>query len=215
MNPPKLVCAGLLCCAIGACRGPSAEAPVEASVAAPTVPSAPAAEAPSSPRSDRSIYALPMTLTDQDGAKVGLDVFRGKPVFIGMFYSTCPSSCPVLVSTIKRVMAGLDAGTDAEVRVLLVTFDPEHDTPQVLHAVMTERGLDARWKLASAPDDEVRDLAALLGTQYRRLPDGRNFSHTSSLLLLDRTGAIDMRLDDLTQPIEPLIERARALAAAR
>jgi hypothetical protein len=31
--------------------------------------------------------------------------------------------------------------------------------------------------------------------------------------LLDRAGAIDMRIDDTTQPIEPLVERAKALAA--
>jgi hypothetical protein len=44
------------------------------------------------------------------------------------------------------------------------------------------------------------------------LPDG-SFSHTSSIVLLDRSGAIDTRLDDTSQPIEPLVERARALAA--
>ena len=160
-----------------------------------------------------SIYALPMTLTDQDGEKVGLDVFRGKPVFIAMFYSSCPSACPILVSAITRIMWGLDAGMDSEIRALLVSFDPEHDTPEVLHAAFAERGLDSRWKLASAPDDQVRDLAALLGIQYRRLPDGKNFNHTSSIVLLDWTGAIDMRLDDTAQPVEPLIVRARALAS--
>jgi protein SCO1/2 len=160
----------------------------------------------------RSIYALTMSLTDQDGRAVGLDVFRGKPVFIGMFYGTCPSACPLLVSTIRRAMSELDPAADAEVRVLLVSFDPERDTPQTLRALVTQGGLDARWKLASAPQDQVRDLAALLGIQYRRLPDG-SFNHTSSIVLLDRAGAIDMRLDDTSQPIEPLVERARALAA--
>ncbi len=208
--------AGVVCGVLGGCHGQAAESSGETSTAlpAPASASAPAPEAAVPPRSDQSIYALPMTLTDQDGAKVGLDAFRGKPVFIGMFYSTCPSACPILVSTIKRVLSGLDAGLDSDIRVLLVSFDPEHDTPPVLHATAAERGLDARWKLASAPDDQVRDLAALLGIQYRRLPDGRNFSHTSSIVLLDRTGAIDTRLDDMTQPLEPLVLRAHALAAS-
>jgi protein SCO1/2 len=165
-------------------------------------------------RSGRSIYALSMTLTDQDGRKVGLDAFRGKPVFVGMFYGACPSACPLLISTIRRAMSELDASTDAEVRVLLVSFDPERDTPEALHAIAVQRGLDVRWKLANAPEDQVRDLAALLGIQYRRLPDG-SFSHTSSIVLLDRAGAIDTRIDDTSQPIEPLVERARALAATQ
>jgi protein SCO1/2 len=198
-----------LCTLIG-CHEPVSGGAPEASTAA--VASAPFDDASVAPRSDRSIYALSMNLTDQDGRRVGLDVFRGKPVFIGMFYGTCPSACPLLISTIRRTMSELDAGTDAEVRVLLVSFDPERDTPQALHAIVAERGLDPRWKLASAPEDQVRDLAALLGIQYRRLPDG-SFSHTSSIVLLDRSGAIDMRLDDTTQPVEPLAIRARALAA--
>jgi protein SCO1/2 len=163
-------------------------------------------------REDRSIYALTMTLTDQDGANVGLDAFRGKPTFVGMFYGRCPSACPLLVSTIKRTLTELDPATAAEVRVLLVSFDPEHDTPEALRALAAGRGLDARWKLASAPEDQVRELAAVLGIQYRRLPDG-SFSHTSSIVLLDRAGVIDSRLDDTSEPVEPLVARARAIAA--
>jgi protein SCO1/2 len=154
-----------------------------------------------------------MTLVDQDGARVGLDVFRGKPVFVGMFFSRCPSACPLLVSTVQRMLAELDPAAAAEARVLLVSFDPEHDTPEVLHAVAAQRGLDARWKLASAPEDQVRDLAAVLGIQYRRLPDG-SFSHSTRIVLLDRAGVIDASLEDTSQPVEPLVARARAIAAA-
>jgi protein SCO1/2 len=205
----------LMACALAGCRERTTPGTAASSVPPPSA--APQANASASPRSDRSIYALPMTLTDQDGQKVGLDVFRGRPTFIGMFYSTCPSACPLLVSAIKRVMSGLglDAGTDAEVRVLLVSFDPETDTPDVLRAVVAHRELDARWKLASAPPDQVRELAALLGIQYRRLPDGKGFSHTSTIVLLDREGAIDTRLDDTAQPVEPLVARAKALASLR
>jgi protein SCO1/2 len=207
----RLAIIGLLSSAsLVGCRGLASDGtPGAATTASSPVQSD---QATVSQRGDRSIYALSMNLTDQDGRKIGLDVFRGKPVFIGMFYGTCPSACPLLISTIRRAMSELDSGADEEVRVLLVSFDPDRDTPVALHAIAVQRGLDARWRLADAPDDQVRDLAALLGIQYRRLPDG-SFSHTSSIVLLDRTGAIDMRIDDTSQPIEPLVERAKALAA--
>jgi protein SCO1/2 len=195
--------------AVAACREASSEGTPEAS---PNPSASASDDAAAPPRNDRSIYALSMSLTDQEGRTVGLDVFRGKPVFIGMFYGSCPSACPLLISTIRRAMSELDASTDAEVRVLLVSFDPERDTPGSLRAIVAQRGLDARWKLASAPEDQVRDLAAVLGIQYRRLPDG-SFNHTSSIVLLDRRGAIDTRIDDTSQPLEPLVQRARALAA--
>jgi protein SCO1/2 len=199
--------AWLVSVGLAACRGNGSDG-------APIQPDTPALAAPSvsaqaTPRADRSVYALQMALTDQDGARIGLDVFRGRPVFVGMFYGRCPSACPLLVSTIKRTLSELDPATAADVRVLLVSFDPEHDTPQALH---TTFGLDARWKLASAPEDQVRDLAAVLGIQYRRLPDG-TFSHTSSVILLDRAGAIDARLDDTSQPVDELVVRAKSIAS--
>jgi protein SCO1/2 len=197
--------------ALAACRATAVEGMPEASATARITASE---EGGVLPRSDRSIYAQSMSLTDEDGDVVGLDVFRGQPVFIGMFYGSCPTMCPLLISTIHRAMSELDASTDAEVRVLLVSFDPERDSPTALHAIVAKRKLDARWKLTSAPDDQARELAALLGIQYRKLPDG-SFTHTSSIVLLDRAGAIDMRLDDMTQPVDPLVARARALAASR
>jgi protein SCO1/2 len=209
----RLLVAGLLSAALGGCHGHGPESAPESSTTPLSAPSAATGvDAPA--RRSRSIYALPMTLTDQSGATSGLDVFRGRPVLVGMFYGTCPSACPVLVSTIKRVMTGLDGEAGAELRVLLVSFDPDRDTPAALAKIAAERGLDGRWKLASAPEDQVRDLAALLGIQYRKLPDG-NFSHTSSIVLLDRSGVIDLRVDDMAQPIDPLVSRARMLGAGR
>jgi protein SCO1/2 len=195
----------LACGAMVGCRARTSGSPLEPSAGGEVPVASDASRARSA-----SIYALGMTLTDQNGDRVGLDVDRGKPVLLGMFYGTCPSACPLLISTAKRVMAGLDGGAAADVRVLLVSFDPQRDTPEALRRIAAERGLDARWRLASAPDDQVRELAALLGVQYRRLPDG-NFSHTSSIVLVDRSGAIDARLDDMAQPVDELARRASSL----
>jgi len=89
--------AGLLAFALaatsGACHGkPSGDAgkPPE------TVTTASAASAveEGGPQNTTSLYALSVTLVDQDGAKCGFDVFGGRPVIVGMFYSRCPSACP-------------------------------------------------------------------------------------------------------------------------
>jgi cytochrome oxidase Cu insertion factor (SCO1/SenC/PrrC family) len=162
----------------------------------------------------RSLYSLQLGLTDQAGSKIGLDVFRGRPVLVGMFYGRCPSACPMLVSIIKRVLSGLDGPTGEGVRVLLVSFDAEHDTPGALRAIAAERGLDARWRLASAPDRQARELASQLGVEYTKLPDG-NFRHTSTLVLLDRSGGVDVRLEDLGGPLEPFIKRVGAASNVR
>lgn len=158
-----------------------------------------------------SLYALTMNLVDQDGKTIGLDVWRGHPVLVGMFYASCPSACPLFVSTIEGVESSLDDRTRADLRVLLVSFDPA-DSPEVLAKLADKHHVDrARWRFASGTDDQVRDLAAALGVKYRKLPDG-NFNHTSPLVLLGSDGAIHARVESVGDPTDGLAERLRALA---
>ena len=47
----------------------------------------------------------------------------------------------------------------------------------------------ARWTLAHADEASVRRIAAALGIQYRRLPNGE-FSHSTIISVLDPAGKI-------------------------
>ncbi len=166
--------------------------------------------APAAPPRSDSIYALSVSLVDQDGKKVGLDLFFGHPVLISMFYTTCRDACPLLIADLKRIERELPAATRADVRIVLVSLDPEHDTPEALRALARARGLDtARWRLLTAPDDTVRDVAAVLGIRYRRLPDG-GFNHSSVITALDPAGVIVARVEGLGQPLGALQEGLRA-----
>ncbi len=158
-----------------------------------------------------TIYPLATELTDQNGVKVALDLFRGHPVIIGMFYATCKASCPVLVSDIKAIEAALTADERADLRVLLVSFDPTRDTPAVLDAMSQRLGVDRdRWRLATSTEGGVRELAAALGVQYRTLQNGE-YSHSAIVTLLDREGAPLARIDGMQMPADALLAKLRAL----
>jgi protein SCO1 len=161
------------------------------------------------PRSD-SVYELTASFVDQDGRPVGLDLFRGHPVLISMFYATCRDACPLLIADLKRIERELSPRTRANLRVILVSFDPARDTPEALHALARARELDtSRWRLLQAPDDTVREVAAVLGIHYRRLPD-ESFSHSSVITLLDPSGVVLARVEGLGQPLDGLRERLQA-----
>jgi protein SCO1/2 len=162
------------------------------------------------PRGD-SVYALSAALVDQRGQPVGLDVFRGHPVLISMFYATCRDACPLLIADLRRIERELPADLAADLRVVLVSIDPEHDTPQALLALSEAHRLDgSRWRLLRAPEDTVREIAALLGIRYRRLPDG-SFNHSSVITLLDADGAILARDEGIGQPHDALLQHLRRL----
>ena len=110
-----------------------------------------------------------------------------------MFYGTCPAACPVLVEEIDRVLA---ASSDANARVVLVSFDAARDTPARLRELAREHHLDDRFTLASASDGDARVLAAALGIKYRKLADG-SFSHNLAVVALDADGRPLARMDRL------------------
>ena len=153
-----------------------------------------------------SLYQLKVPLTAQDGRAVGLDVYRGRRVLVTMFYSGCQATCPLIIDTLRALEHKVDATQLREVRVLLVSIDPEHDTPEALAATARERRIDtSRWTLARADEGNVRLVAAALGVQYRRLPDGQ-YSHATQISVLDEKGNIVAQSDQLGRADEKLIE---------
>lgn len=62
--------------------------------------------------------------------------FQGKIVVVFFGYTACPDVCPTTLARFAAVMKQL--GTDAErVQIVMVTVDPEHDTPEKLAAYMS------------------------------------------------------------------------------
>jgi protein SCO1/2 len=136
------------------------------------------------------LYDLELVLLNQDGKKLHLDAFRGHRVLISMFYGSCPYACPTLISDVRRLERRLSPAVRADLRVLLVSFDPDRDTPSALLELMKTRDLDrSRWALCTTSDRSTRDLAAVLGIKFRKLPNG-GFNHTSLLTVLDRDGTV-------------------------
>lgn len=146
-----------------------------------------------------SLYQLKLKLTDQSGEAQPLDIYRGSPVLIAMFYGSCPMACPLLIDTVRATENALTRDERARVRVLLVSVDPERDTPQALAKLAKERRIDLnRWTLARASAGDVRMLAAALNIQYRKLPTGE-YNHTSVITLLNSNGEIDRQATTLTR----------------
>jgi protein SCO1/2 len=137
-----------------------------------------------------SLYQLTATLTNQAGQSQGFALYRGNPVLVTMFYSSCPAACPLLIDTIRSVEATLSPVQKTQLRVLMISIDPDRDTPAILGELARTRRVDlSRWTLARADAGTVRKIAATLNIQYRKLPNGE-FNHTSVISLLNPDGEI-------------------------
>jgi protein SCO1/2 len=166
------------------------------------------------PVASGSLYQSDVALTDQNGHVFHLADLRGEPVLVSMFYSSCQMVCPMIFETIRATLAKGGKPAQDGVRVLMVTVDPERDSVAVLKKTAAAHNADAHWQVARANASGTREVAALLGVQYRRLADG-DFNHSSTILLLDGEGRINARTNTLGAVDPKLVDAMRKLVAAQ
>jgi len=133
---------------------------------------------------DMSIYHLSSAWTDADGRDLELGDLGGRVQVVAMVYTNCAFACPRIVGDMKRIEAETDA------RFVLVSIDPERDTPDRLRTFAEgSRLTPERWTLLAGADDDLLELAMVLGVRYRRISD-TDFMHSNILTVLDEDGEI-------------------------
>ena len=104
-----------------------------------------------------------------------------------MIYTSCVHACPMIVSDMKKIAGGLPE--NGGVQYVLVSFDPDRDTPERLRDFREAHGLSENWTLLRSDAMDVGTLAALLDVRYRFEADG-NIAHSNRITLLDAGGEI-------------------------
>ena len=160
-----------------------------------------------------SAYQLELPLVDQDGKTFDFAAGRGRPRLVSMFYTSCKFVCPMIVDTLRNTERALDPAERAKLDVLLVSLDPDTDTPAALKRLAEQRRIDTpRWRLARTDAAHVRRLAAVLGVQYKQLGPA-DFSHSTVLVLLDAEGRIVARSDKLGDADPTFVEAVKRTLA--
>ncbi|MCO4763523.1 MAG: SCO family protein [Myxococcales bacterium] len=228
---------GLLCVALVGCNQPPAETsgkptgaepPVVAPAKPPTAPDKTAAAHPTEPAvapapiprppspkpaaatalPDDSVYLVTSSWKNQHDKPQKLSALRGKVVVVSMVFTHCKYACPRLVSDMQKVEKKLSAAQKKDVRFLLVSMDPERDTPERLRTFAKEHHI-AGWTLLTGPAGDVRVLNAVLGGRYKKAPSG-DFAHSNLVIVLDRQGRIKHRQEGLDiAPTEALAAIAK------
>lgn len=152
------------------------------------------------------VPAPPLALVAHDGRQVTLDDFRGRPVLLFFGYTRCPDICPGTLARLSRLRSEL-GGPAEDAEILLVTMDPEVDTPAVLGEYVRRFGpritgltgdsaaLAQAYAgygatvLPPAPPSTTGAHDAHAGHAAPTAPAGR-ISHTSPVYGIDRTGRL-------------------------
>lgn len=160
-----------------------------------------------------SLYQIGQKWLNQDGKEINLENLQGQPVMFSMVYLTCQYLCPTIISEVRAIEAKLDPEVKEKVKIVLVSFDPERDTPRVMKTFAKKRNLDPkRWLLiTNKKESKIRELAAALDFKYQH--DGKSdFTHSFIIAVLNKHGQIQARVDNANQDKKQIIETLSRLA---
>lgn len=206
--------AGLaLALGLGACAGdgghasgPDADAPAPIEVGAGEMVAGDDAGAEGSSRADglHAQAARPerpapaISLTNQNGQPWSLEQARGKVVLLFFGYTHCPDYCPQTLGQVRQAL--LDLGEAAAgVQVVMVSADPERDSPEVLAAYLADHlpgAVGLTGEMAA-----LEQAAAAFGAEFHKDPlrqaggapggaGAYTVTHTGRLYLIDPHGQL-------------------------
>jgi protein SCO1/2 len=119
-------------------------------------------------------------LRDQDGKRVTMADYRGRPFAIAFVYSTCEDTCPALVD---QVRGALD-DTALDVPLLALSVDPANDTEARARRFLNERRMTGRARFLLGSEAELAPVWKGYGVQ----PQTDDLEHSASVVLVDARG---------------------------
>ena len=130
------------------------------------------------------------SLVDQQGAAIDRTVFRGQWDLVFFGFTHCPDICPTTLQVLAAAKSALAAqGQTPLPRIVLVSVDPERDTPELLGEYVDYFG-DGNLGITGTLE-EITRLTSGLGIFFeKQSADGNNYAvdHSTAVLVIDPDG---------------------------
>lgn len=140
-------------------------------------------------------------LVDRSGALVGLKDLGGKVVLLSFLYTNCPEACPLITGHYLTLQHRFhEAVEGGELALVLVTTDPEHDTPEHLQEYTLQRG--GRWSFLTGDQVSLQGVWTAYGIHREVQERTREVVvyHSYKTYLIDGDGLIRYRYEGVWQP---------------
>jgi protein SCO1/2 len=149
------------------------------------------------PISDLSIYNLPSKWTNQNGQNIEMKNLRGKVLVMVMIYTSCKAACPRLVADMRNIESRLPENIKEHVKLVLVSIDPEVDTPKRLKVFSIENKMEGdQWLFLRSTEENTREFAAVLAVNYKKIAP-LEFSHSNIISVFNAEGELAYQQEGL------------------
>ncbi len=158
------------------------------------------------PISDMSIYNLPEKWTNQNGENIKLKDYKGNVLVMVMIYTSCKAACPRLVADMRNIEQQISNKQKENVKFILVSIDPEVDTPERLKEFSIENKMtDNHWVFLRSDEDQTREFAAVLAVNYKKISP-IDFSHSNIISVFNKEGEMIYQQEGLGVSYDKTVE---------
>lgn len=136
------------------------------------------------------------TLTDQNRQQVSLSQFAGAVVAINFIYTRCPlpNYCFRLSNNFGLLQKRFRSRFGRDLLLLTITFDPQHDQPEVLANYARTWNADRRgWRFLTGTLEDIQRISGMFGVTY--WPDESLLTHSLQTVIIDRQGRLAASLE--------------------
>lgn len=153
-------------------------------------------------------------LTDQNGESVIFpDDFQGSPLVVGFIYTHCPDICSFITSNVSKVYNELEEPGNTQ--FVLVTFDPERDTPDVLKSYAQSFDMDKEpFHFLTGDPSTIEAFMNRVSVRTeesfsRETDEGERLyflSHSDKILLIDENSHLIFDYGGSMTPVNIIVE---------
>jgi protein SCO1/2 len=142
---------------------------------------------------------LEFSLTGPNGEVVESSSLHGTPVLIFFGFTSCPDVCPTTLAQLKLAIKTLGENA-AGIQVVLVSVDPDRDTPEVMKRYTASFG---PWLLGLTGSDEaltsLRESYGVYAAMESSDTKGSyNVMHSAAVFAFDASGHARLLISDLS-----------------
>ena len=157
------------------------------------------APAPRTPPITQNATVLPtprplpeLSLVNEDGKPLTTEYFRSGWTIVFFGFTHCPDVCPTTLALLAQTRRELaDVPAAQQPRVLLVSVDPERDTPEKLKGYVTF--FDKSFHAATGQLEQIEQAAAAFMVPFAKVPTpdgGYSMDHGAGIFFVAPSGSI-------------------------
>lgn len=136
----------------------------------------------------------PFTLVDHTGKTFTDADYRGRPMAVFFGFTHCPEVCPTTLMQMASLTRQIGAAAD-RLQILLITVDPERDTPEQLALYL--QSFDPRVVGLTGSREQIDTALGAYKAYAKKIPtaDGYTMDHSASVYLMKADGSFRTTID--------------------